>query len=99
MSFLLLHIIYQITIHSLVAGNSIASNFNCEYTAAIVVNSLRVATFILYTEIKKIPHGSRIQEAGMEFIDWVVFCCSCLLETFKKDMQEASYSFLEKGID
>uniref|UniRef100_A0A3P8P238 Uncharacterized protein n=1 Tax=Astatotilapia calliptera TaxID=8154 RepID=A0A3P8P238_ASTCA len=29
MSFLLLHIIYQITIHSLVAGNSIASNFNC----------------------------------------------------------------------
>lgn len=35
----------------------------------------------------------------MEFIDWVVFCCSCLLETFKKDMQEASYSFLEKGID
>uniref|UniRef100_A0A669DJT6 Piezo type mechanosensitive ion channel component 2 n=1 Tax=Oreochromis niloticus TaxID=8128 RepID=A0A669DJT6_ORENI len=29
MSFLLLHIIYQITVHSLVAGNSIASNFNC----------------------------------------------------------------------
>uniref|UniRef100_A0A3P8T1X2 Piezo type mechanosensitive ion channel component 2 n=1 Tax=Amphiprion percula TaxID=161767 RepID=A0A3P8T1X2_AMPPE len=29
MSFLLLHIIYQITINSLLAGNSIASDFNC----------------------------------------------------------------------
>ncbi|XP_039998805.1 piezo-type mechanosensitive ion channel component 2 isoform X2 [Xiphias gladius] len=29
MSFLLLHIIYQITVNSLLAGNSIASDFNC----------------------------------------------------------------------
>ncbi|XP_070700828.1 piezo-type mechanosensitive ion channel component 2 [Pempheris klunzingeri] len=29
MSFLLLHIIYQITIHSLLAGDSITSDFNC----------------------------------------------------------------------
>lgn len=30
MSFLLLHIIYQITVNSLLAGNSITSDFNCE---------------------------------------------------------------------
>uniref|UniRef100_A0A8C9X2X2 Piezo type mechanosensitive ion channel component 2 n=1 Tax=Sander lucioperca TaxID=283035 RepID=A0A8C9X2X2_SANLU len=32
MSFLLLHIIYQITVNSLLAGNSITSDFNCEYS-------------------------------------------------------------------
>lgn len=36
MSFLLLHIVYQITVNSLLAWNSIASNFSCEYTAAFV---------------------------------------------------------------
>ncbi|KAF0046587.1 hypothetical protein F2P81_000220 [Scophthalmus maximus] len=40
MSFLLLHIIYQITVNSLLAGNSISSDFNCEYTAAFMVRAL-----------------------------------------------------------
>ncbi|MED6258654.1 hypothetical protein ATANTOWER_010262, partial [Ataeniobius toweri] len=31
MSFLLLHIIYQITVNSLLAGNSISSDFNCQF--------------------------------------------------------------------
>ena len=52
MSFLLLHIIYQITVNSLLAGSSIASDFNCEYTAAFIVKALKVARFIGYVEIK-----------------------------------------------
>ncbi|MEQ2306200.1 Piezo-type mechanosensitive ion channel component 2 [Ameca splendens] len=46
MSFLLLHIIYQITVNSLLAGNSISSDFNCEYTAAFVIEALRQSSVV-----------------------------------------------------
>uniref|UniRef100_A0AAY4BJ86 Piezo-type mechanosensitive ion channel component n=1 Tax=Denticeps clupeoides TaxID=299321 RepID=A0AAY4BJ86_9TELE len=43
MTFLLLHIIYQITINSLLAGDNIEPNFNCEYRVHQVQQSVRGA--------------------------------------------------------
>ena len=66
MSFLLLHIIYQITVNSLLARNSITSDFNCKYTAAFMVKALKVVGFVVYTEIK-VTHRSGIHKGGVEW--------------------------------
>lgn len=66
MSFLLLHIIYQITVNSLLAGNSITSDFNCKYTAAFVVKALKLVGFVVYIEIKA-THSSGIHIGGVEW--------------------------------
>lgn len=41
MTFLLLHIIYQITINSLLAGENIEPNFNCEYQPLLFIHTRR----------------------------------------------------------
>jgi len=90
MSFLLLHIIYQITVNSLLASNSISSNFNCEYTAAFIAMALRLLRFVVCRAISMLKR-SKIQEEEQELIAWVTFSFSYLLKTQKTYKRQYIY--------
>lgn len=84
MSFLLLHIIYQITVNSLLAGNSITSDFNCECSVYRQSSYCRVSELVVFCSN---VGNSTDQSKNLNWADWLQ--CLTQLYTRKSDGLES----------
>lgn len=60
MSFLIIHIIYQITIHSLLAGETIDPQFNCKFPSSARIWKHTAVTSLLMTPPYHLTSGQRM---------------------------------------